>query len=84
LGSLACRHVPESGKSQASLPRHDERWIAERLASEGHNVTHIPPKKSGDTTPDMAVDAKFVEIKTSTGRSVRWLRKRLIDGRSDW
>jgi hypothetical protein len=61
----------------------DEKPIAELLASEGHNVAHIPPKKSGVPSPDMAIGAAFVEVKTSTGGSLRWFRKRLIDGQAD-
>lgn len=47
----------------------DEWVVVEKLLDEGRNVTSIAPLRTGDTTPDLAVDARLSEIKASTGFS---------------
>ncbi|MBS9532278.1 hypothetical protein KIH27_01590 [Mycobacterium sp. M1] len=47
----------------------DEWLVVDRLLNEGHNVTSIAALRSGDTTPDLAIDARLADIKTSIGTS---------------
>lgn len=60
----------------------NEQTIVDRLLEEGRNVTRLPQKKSGEPTPDMAVDGKLTEIKTTVGANVDWFERRLIDAQS--
>ena len=43
----------------------DEWVVVEKLLSEGRNVSSLAVLRTGDSTPDMAVDARVAEIKTS-------------------
>lgn len=57
----------------------DERVVVDKLLAEGHNVTSIAVLRTGDTTPDMAVDARLAEIKTSISSNVSNFGKRVAD-----
>lgn len=49
----------------------DERDIVELLLKEDRNVTSLAVKDTGEPTPDIAVDALTVEIKSSTSGNAR-------------
>lgn len=48
----------------------DERVVVDKLLSEGRNVTSLAVLRTGDSTPDMAVDARIAEIKASISSNV--------------
>lgn len=48
----------------------DERVVVDKLLSEGRNVTSLAVLRTGDSTPDMAVDARVAEIKASISSNV--------------
>ncbi|MCB9441212.1 MAG: hypothetical protein H6523_13300 [Mycolicibacterium sp.] len=51
-----------------------ERWIARRLALQGHNVIALPTRHlAGLRSPDAAVSGLLTEFKTYTGRDPRQL-----------
>jgi hypothetical protein len=55
-----------------------ERWIAGRLAAEGHNVVALPICRSPSVkSPDAAVSGLQAEFKTFTGSSPRQLLGRV-------
>ena len=45
----------------------DERVVVDKLLGEGRNVSSIAVLRTGDSTPDMVVDARVAEIKSSAG-----------------
>lgn len=59
-----------------------ERLVTRLLVSEGRNVSHVPPTKTGQVTPDLVVDGELAEIKTSIGAGIRGFRKRLRKSQS--
>lgn len=59
-----------------------ERLIALLLVAEGRNVTHVPPAKSGQPTPDLVVDGELAEVKTSIGANIDGFTRRLEDAQA--
>lgn len=47
-----------------------ERIVVDTLLSEGRNVSSIAVQRTGDATPDMAVDGRIAEIKASISSNV--------------
>lgn len=71
--SWAGRHTGGVDESVATFDRH-ERWIAQLLARQGHNVIALPTRHlAGLRAPDAAVSGLLVEFKTYTGRNPRQL-----------
>lgn len=62
--------------------KDNERPTVELLASEGRNVVHIPPKKSGASTPDAGVDAVLTEFKSFTGKNSETLVGRVAEAQA--
>lgn len=54
-----------------------ERLVARLLVAEGRNVSHVPPAKTGQVTPDLIVDGEIAEVKSSLGAGVQGFRTRL-------
>lgn len=59
-----------------------ERLVAQLLVSEGRNVSHVPPTKTGQVTPDLVVDGELAEVKSSFGVGVQGFRTRLADSQA--
>ncbi|BBZ57958.1 VG15 protein [Mycolicibacterium phocaicum] len=60
-----------------------ERVVVDKLLAEGHNVTSIAVLRTGDTTPDMAVDGRVAEIKASISANIDNFGKRVADAYAD-
>jgi len=58
----------------------DERLVVDKLLSEGRNVSSIAALNTGDVTPDMVVDARLSEIKTSTSSNAGTFGRRVTRG----
>ena len=57
---------------------HQERWIARRLAIQGHNVIALPTRNlAGLRSPDATVSGLLTEFKTYTGMNPRQLLGRV-------
>lgn len=54
-----------------------ERAVVQILLREGCNVTSLPAKRTGESTPDIAVDGLTAEIKASTGGRARTFTARV-------
>ncbi|WP_139058094.1 hypothetical protein [Tsukamurella pseudospumae] len=48
-----------------------ERTVVDTLVAEGRNVTVLARARTGDSTPDIAVDGRAAEIKSSTRGNAR-------------
>lgn len=62
---------------------HHERWIARRLALQGHNVIALPTRhRAGLRSPDAAVSGLLAEFKSYTGDDPRQLLCRVGHARA--